>query len=133
MNRDEKLTRPAGFPSKKKSVKGRAVLCPSEPGGGTWIAQNDSGASLALINWYSVTKRVERNSITRGEVVKMVCAADSPEVANARLNTLPLERINPFRLIGIFPAACEIVEWRWDLNRLIRKHHWKTQHWISSG
>ena len=134
MNRDEKLTRPAGLPPARKNVNGRAVLCPSEPSGGTWIALNDSGACLALINWYSVTQRVGRNSITRGEVVKIVCAADSPDAANARLNTLLLERINPFRLIGIFPAAGEVVEWRWDLKQVVRKKaSWMTQQWISSG
>src|SRR5262245_28638586 len=100
MNRDETLQRPAGLPPKKKNVKGRVVLYPSEPGSGAWIALNDSGACLALINWYSVIRRVKRNSLTRGEVVKMVCAADSPDAADAGLNTLPLERINPFRLIG---------------------------------
>ena len=134
MNRDEKLTRPPGLPPTKKNMKGRAVLCPSEPGGGTWIALNDSGTCLALINWYSVAKRVEHNSITRGDVVKTVCAADSPDVANARLNTLPFDRINPFRLIGIFPASGAIIEWRWNLKRLVRKkHRWTTQQWISSG
>jgi len=50
MNRDEKLTRPTGLPPKKRMVNGRAVISPSEPGGGTWIALNDHGATLALIN-----------------------------------------------------------------------------------
>jgi hypothetical protein len=28
----------------------------------------------------------------------------------------------------------EIVEWRWNLKRLVRKsHRWKSQQWISSG
>src|SRR5215831_13797694 len=93
MNRDEKLTRPTGLPPRKSVVHGRAVLCPSEPGGGTWIALNDSGASLALINWYSVTRRVERAPITRGEVIRTVCPANSPEVAHARVQSLPLKRI----------------------------------------
>src|SRR5215510_13249106 len=101
MNRDEKLTRQTGLPPKEINVNGHAVLCPSEPGGGTWIALNDSRACLALINWYSVTRRVERAPITRGEVIRTVCPADSPEVAHARVQSLPLKRINPFRLIGI--------------------------------
>jgi hypothetical protein len=134
MNRDEKLTRAIGTPPRKRRMNGRAVLCPAEPGGGTWIALNDSGASLALINWYSVTKRVERSPVSRGEVVKAVGAADSAEAASAGLNELPLKRINPFRLIGIFPASGEIVEWRWNLKRLVRKKApWRTQQWISSG
>jgi hypothetical protein len=134
MNRDEKLTRPAGLPPTKKKVDGRAVLCPSEPSGGTWIALNDSGSCVALLNWYSVTKLVKGSSISRGEVVRRVSAADSPDVADARLNGLSLKCLNPFRLIGIFPTTGEIVEWCWDLSRLIRKtHSWGTRQWISSG
>jgi hypothetical protein len=134
MNRDEKLTRPTGLPPRKSVVHGRAVLCPSEPGGGTWIALNDSGASLALINWYSVAKKVQGDALSRGEVVKSVISTDSPDAADTLLCGLPLGSLNPFRLIGIFPAAGEVFEWCWDLNRLIRKKHaWKAQQWISSG
>jgi hypothetical protein len=134
MNRDEKLTRPPGLPPTTKKRNGRTVLCPSEPGGGTWIAVNDSGACLALINWYSVPHKAKRNSISRGEVVNSVCSSDSFEVTDAGLLGLPLGGINPFRLIGIFPSTNEILEWRWDLKQLVRKKHvWKTQQWISSG
>jgi hypothetical protein len=134
MNRDEKLTRPAGLPPKRKKVNGRAVISPSEPGGGTWIAMNDHGATLALINWYAVTARVGSNAVSRGEVIKSMSAARSADVAQAALAGLPLNRINPFRLIGVYPATCEIIEWRWNLSRLVRKRHrWKTQQWISSG
>jgi hypothetical protein len=134
MNRDEKLTRAPGLPPKKINLNGRVVVCPSEPGGGTWIALNDGGACLALINWYSVKRRVPHHPISRGEVVKAVCPADSSEVADTKLQGLPLERINPFRLIGIFPRKNKIFEWRWDLKRLVRKARpWKTRQWVSSG
>ena len=134
MNRDEKLTRPAGLPPKKKTVSGRAVLCPSEPGGGTWIALNDHGATFALINWYSITARVGGKAVSRGEVVNSVGMAVSRDLADAALANLTLNHINPFRLIGIFPATGEIAEWRWDLGHLVRKNHrWKSQQWISSG
>jgi hypothetical protein len=134
MNGDEKLTRPTGLPPKKKKVDGRAVISPSEPGGGTWIAVNDHGATLALINWYSITARVGGKAVSRGEVIHSVSTASSPEFAGAALARLPINRINPFRLIGFFPATRGIVEWRWDLKRLVRKNQrWKSQQWISSG
>jgi len=134
MNRDEKLTRVDGLPPTRKRIDGRAVLCPSEPTGGTWIALNDTGISLALINWYSVTRRVDRGTISRGDVINTVAAAASPEFVRAKLTELPLKRLNPFRLIGIFPASGEVVEWRWNLERLVRKKTpWRTQQWISSG
>jgi len=134
MNRDEKLTRAAGLAPTRKKLEGRTVLCPSEPTGGTWIALNDSGASVALINWYSARKKVERNAVSRGEIVNTVGAADSGEYVSARLMDFPLKRVNPFRLIGIFPSSCEVVEWRWNLDRLVQKNaRWQTQQWISSG
>ncbi|MDX1953149.1 MAG: NRDE family protein [Verrucomicrobiota bacterium] len=134
MNRDEKLSRLTGRPPNKKILDGHVIISPSEPGGGTWIALNDCRVSYALINWYSITTRVVDNAVSRGEVVNSVSAAISPDVADIALQRLPLYRINPFRLVGIFPATSEIVEWRWNLQKLIRKvHHWNTQQWISSG
>ncbi len=126
MNRDEKLARVAGVPPKLREVDGRAVLCPSEPGGGTWIAVNDTGATLALINWYSIKERVEVDVVSRGEVVNSMCAADGKNFVVSALAKLPLAKINPFRLIGIFPSVGEIFEWRWDLKKLVtKKHPWK--------
>jgi len=134
MNRDEKLTRPEGLPPMLKVVNGRRVICPSEPGGGTWIALNDSSVSLALINWYSVPARVENSPISRGEVVNSTSRAENPKQLEAVLSTLALERMNPFRLIGIFPAFCQITEHRWDLKTLERNRcRWQPQQWISSG
>jgi len=134
MNRDEKLTRPTGLPPKRKKVNGRAVISPSEPGGGTWIAMNDHGATLALINWYSISARVGAKAVSRGEVINLMSAAISPDFSDAALRGLPLNRINPFRLIGVFPVTGEIVEWRWNLKQLVRENlPWKSQQWISSG
>src|SRR5438270_12439840 len=114
MNRDEKLTRPAGLPPKKRIMNGRTIIFPSEPDGGTWIAVNDHGVTLALINWYSINALVGRNVLSRGEVVNSASAAISSDTTDAALHALPLDRIRPFRLIGVFPTTSEIVEWRWD-------------------
>jgi len=134
MNRDEKRTRVKGLPPSTKSADGRRVVCPSEPGGGTWLALNDSGATLALVNWYSVSARVHSLPQSRGEVVNAVSAAATAAQAGERLSRLPLRRVNPFRLVGIFPAVREILEWRWDLKQLVcKRHRWRAQQWISSG
>lgn len=134
MNRDEKLARAKGLAPAKRLTAGRAVLCPSESSGGTWIAANDFGVTFALINWYSIPTRAGANAVSRGEVIKAVCATGAADVAATALAELPLKRINPFRLIGVSPESEEIVEWRWDLRRLIRKkHRWASQQWISSG
>ncbi len=134
MNRDEKRTRAKGLPPAKKKIGGRQVIYPSEPNGGTWIALNDHGAMLALINWYSVTARVTGVSISRGDIIPSMSTAQTPVIVDAHLAALPLDRTNPFRLIGVFPASQEINEWRWDLKQLTRRdHRWRGQQWISSG
>jgi hypothetical protein len=98
------------------------------------MAVNDHGATHALINWYSVTARVDGKAVSRGEVVNDVATANAPGLAEAALHELPLDRINPFRLVGVYPAAGNIIEWRWNLKQLVRKsHRWKSQQWISSG
>jgi len=134
MNRDEKLTRPMGLAPAQRVVGGRSVLCPSEPGGGTWIALNDVGVTFALVNWYSVSAHGAGRQVSRGQVVNAVSLFDSPVDATCVLTKLPLPRINPFRLIGIFPARKEIIEWRWDLKELSQvRHHWRARQWISSS
>lgn len=132
MNRDEKLSRIAGLPPKRQFIDGHTVLSPSEPAGGTWVSANDAGVSFALVNWYAVTARVI--DVSRGEVVKAMSACTSTDAAESSLAQLPLHRMNPFRLVGVFPGSEEIVEWRWDLETLTRRNHrWKAQQWISSG
>lgn len=134
MNRDEKLTRAIGLPPSKKMIHGHTIITPSEPGGGTWIAVNDFGVTFALINWYSITDHVKNEVVSRGKVVNVLSEAGRPALVAAILSQLPLGRINPFRLLGIFPAANKISEWRWDLEKLVRKNcQWKLQQWISSG
>jgi transport and Golgi organization protein 2 len=112
----------------------RKALYPSEPGGGTWIGVNDAAVTFALINWYSVTSRVRDKVISRGDIVTSALTADTPERATEILNAASLPRVNPFRLIGVFPKSRDLVEWRWNLKQLeALDHPWATNIWISSG
>lgn len=134
MNRDEQLKRIAGLPPQRKIIDGRTVLCPSEPGGGTWISLNEERVSFALINWYSVTARAATRAVSRGEVVKSLSPSFTSAEMDDHLSHFPLNSTNPFRLIGIFPETCEAIEWRWDLKKLVRHDcDWKPQQWVSSG
>ena len=134
MNRDELLARPPGLPPAKIKLNGRDVLRPSEPGGGTWIAVNQDRVCFSLINWYAVAVHVQGAAVSRGEIILAVGASATSVSVDELLQKYPLKKTNPFRLIGIFPARNEIVEWQWDLKRLVRKNHrWRMQQWISSG
>jgi hypothetical protein len=134
MNRDELLTRPAGLPPVRKTINDSTVLFPSEPGGGTWVSVNDSGVTFALINWYALTERVKGETVSRGNVVHAAGTAIRPDAVETVLAELPLKQINPFRLIAIFPVTKDIIQWQWNLRKLMRENHrWKAQQWISSG
>lgn len=134
MNRDEKRSRPTGLPPVKRTLNGQVVLAPSEPGGGTWISVNGSGVTFALINWYSIAAHIRVNLVSRGEVVRVASALDTPDSIAAALATLPLANLKPFRLIGVFPATQQLMQWRWNLRKLAsHRHPWRAQQWISSG
>jgi hypothetical protein len=82
----------------------------------------------------SVPQRVPTNPVSRGEIIPYITTADSSDFVDSAFSKLPLARINPFRLIGIFPRSQEVLEWQWDLSQLICKaHDWRSQQWISSG
>ena len=66
--------------------------------------------------------------------MKWALPFDSSTLVDAAFAKLPLDRVNPFRLIGVFSAHKAVVEWRWDLKHLERLDHpWQTNTWISSG
>jgi hypothetical protein len=134
MNRDEQRTRVAGLPPELWTLGKRAALCPMEPGGGTWIGLNNARVTFALINWYSVPARAPQPSLSRGGIVLAALTTDSAESATRALEKLPLNRTNPFRLIGIFPESRAVIEWRWNLEQLDHvRHAWQANTWISSG
>jgi hypothetical protein len=134
MNRDEQLTRVKALPPTRQQINSRTALFPSEPGGGTWIGVNDTGVTFALINWYPVQARVSANAVSRGQLVRSALAANEVDSVDQILRGFPLERTNPFRLIGVFHDANQVIEWQWNLLSMHRvAHNWRTNVWISSG
>lgn len=134
MNRDEQRSRVAGLPPTIHRHHGIKVLYPSEPQGGTWIAVTETGTCFALVNWYSIGRRVESNAASRGQVVLKAIKAASFADAGRELMHLPLGRTNPFRLIGVCQTEKRVREWRWNLEELSSyEHPWCVQQWVSSG
>jgi hypothetical protein len=134
MNRDEKLARVTANPPSIQILGDRRAIFPAEPGGGTWVGVNEAGIGCALINWYAITSRVTNSPVSRGRVVTTALASGNLLEMETCLAGLPLDRVNPFRLIGIFPDGSQLVEWRWNLERLTAiSHPWETANWVSSG
>ena len=134
MNRDEHLARVPGLPPQVFEVGGRRVLYPREPSGGAWIALNDRGICLALINWHRVDRWPIEEVVSRGEVVKTLAATSSFEELSEKLHGLRLERFRPFRLIACVPGERLVAENRWNLQELsVQTYGWTSRHWFSSG
>ena len=100
MNRDELISRVAALPPRLHDRGDLAVLCPSEPSGGTWIGVNSAGMAFSLLNWHSQPDRATDNLISRGEVVRTLLCSRSTSEAGSILKELPLRRMNPFRLVA---------------------------------
>jgi hypothetical protein len=133
MNRDEQISRPAALPPERLPIAGGFAIYPREKSGGTWIAANSLGITLALLNWYSAIPLYPKTR-SRGEVIpRLIAAEDSGSVHDA-LTKLELQGTLPFRLIGIFSNERKVAEWRWNQRLLeIQEFPWQRRHWFSSG
>ena len=134
MNRDELRTRATALPPEVFRRDRLAMLYPRERGGGTWVGINSVGMAFSLLNWHSQPDRDGEDLVSRGEVVRTVLSARSPQVAARIVTQLPCERMNPFRLIAISLAERSLDEWRSGAERLEQiSLPWTRQHWFSSG
>lgn len=133
MNRDERITRGAGGPPGLHELKCEPAIYPSDGAGGTWIAVNEHGIALALLNWNDAAGRF-RKTASRGKVIPALIVSRSSEALKRSINGLDLNGMLPFRLTGIFPAERQICEWRWHGNAMVLQNHpWKARHWFSSS
>src|SRR6266446_1379970 len=103
MNRDELLTRRVALPPKRFQRSGMEMVCPSEPCGGTWIACNDRGNLLALLNWNaSGSPLLGEKRKTRGLVIPELIGEPDLHAADSHFYQMNLDGLFPFRLVGVF-------------------------------
>jgi len=118
-NRDESVRRPVSSPPGCHLIGGRAALMPMDGlAGGTWIAVNDAGLSMTLLNASGGARGGKRRS--RGLIIPDLLGHDSaPEAARQVLETLDPELHLPFRLV--ITDGRTLVEVRSDGVRLARR------------
>ena len=134
MNRDETRKRATASAPTTVDLGDRRAIFPSEPNGGTWIAANEDGVCLALINWHRIEAEPANKIVSRGRILPSLAGKGCGEDIANSLTDLPLKEIRPFRLIAIVPKEKAVTEWSWNLKRLSeRKHPWTSRHWFSSG
>jgi hypothetical protein len=133
MNRDELFTRgPAASPTIQQ-YESTMSMHPTDAEGGTWIGVNEAGVTFALLNWNSPRSTVKVRS--RGEVILQILPTNLPQEAEKRMTRGLVLGMRPFRLIGFFPNAEIVREWRWDGVTTLETIHfdWQPHHWFSSG
>ncbi len=135
MNRDEKIARGAGVPPEMHEFDGTKAIYPNDGDGGTWIAANEYGIGLALLNWNDLAPHgIHAKTRSRGRVIPALIGSRSLWDLHAVFSVSNFTGMLPFRLVGVFPSEREIWEWRWDSTQLeFQVHEWKSRHWFSSS
>jgi len=138
MNRDERIARGAGNLPELHQVAGVRALYPSDGASngeeGTWIACNEFGITLALLNWNEPVTPLPTKARSRGALIPSLAGSRTLGEVQAAMNEVDLSLVKPFRLAGIFPGEQTVREWRWDARNLEPIDlPWKSQHWFSSS
>ncbi len=111
-NRDEKKTRRPALPPRVDSREGVRFLAPADGDfGGTWIAVNEFGISVCLLNGKS--SKPAANRLSRGLLPLKLIPSRSAREALDRFNTIDLAAFAPFTLAILGPRTrAAIAEWR---------------------
>ncbi len=121
-NRDERRERkPAIPPSVQRRGDTRFIAPLDGDFGGTWIAVNEFGLSVCLLNGFPATDLsalTNRHDYTsRGHLTLTVIESPSAHRAAATLRELDLERFRPFVLVAFEPGDGGVLA-RWSGNSL---------------
>ena len=105
-NRDELRSRPAAQPSRIERFGPRRAVLPVDPtSSGTWVAANDAGLVLTLLNvnpGNGLATSAAR--LSRGNIIPALLHADTPLAAASSALALDAAQYAPFRLV--------LVNWR---------------------
>ena len=135
MNRDERIARGPGELPEIHHCNGTTAVCPSDGTGGTWIAVNEYGITLALLDWNTVAPPgMDAKTRSRGRVIPALIDFRSQSDLHQVFEVSTCAGMMPFRLVGVFPSEQTIWEWRWDSKQLqFQTHTWESRHWFSSS
>lgn len=113
-NRDEQRTRPAAMPPRQQMFGRRAAVLPIDPvSRGTWLAVNDAGLILAILNVTPPGEPASPGKRSRGEIIPALLECDDPGCAVERLEqTFPITQFAPFRLVVIGNGI--VATYHWD-------------------
>jgi uncharacterized protein with NRDE domain len=104
-NRDEQRTRPLALPPRVSAVGAVRAVCPTDPqSGGTWIAVNDAGLALTLLNRTDRSAAVAPEPTparSRGEIIPHLAAATGLTEVYGALRRLSPSLYDGFQLVAV--------------------------------
>jgi hypothetical protein len=120
-NRDELRTRPPASPPTRHHKAGTRYLAPTDgAAGGTWIAVNEFGLSLCLLNDYSATARIARGDfVSRGHLVADLIRAHELDDLARLWSNCELPSYRPFKLLALSPGQqARLLGWNGEASSL---------------
>ena len=118
-NRDEQRTRKTALPPTCFERDGVKMLMPIDPeGGGSWIAVNEQGLSLCLLNYYQ-GDLPSGQLISRGQLLRSLAHMNGISDLETTLSDLNLNCYAPFTLVAFSHQDNRSKQgFRWDGKRL---------------
>lgn len=110
VNRDESRRRPEARPPEVRDVAGgvRAILPIDPVSGGTWVAVNDAGLAMALLNVNVRPAFGAARTASRGLIIPALIDCRTAREAGDRARRLDPKGYQPFRLVMV--DAAEVFE-----------------------
>jgi len=113
-NRDERRTRKPAEPPGPRRQDGVRLLAPADgDSGGTWLAVNEFGVTVALLNGYLESRdsedEVAADWISRGLLAASLAPSPTTARALARLQATPLGRYRSFLLVLFEPGHSPVL------------------------
>lgn len=138
-NRDEQKTREPGLPPRCFSINNVNYVAPTDArAGGTWIAVNEFGLTLAILNRYSGNVEqpgLSENPPSRGIIIPALIQLKSIDKITASINEIiRVQQYRPFTLIAVDHSPVNAQRWDWNGGRFTRtKLMCPPKIWVSSG
>ena len=126
-NRDESPKRKKALPPSIQIIENTSVLMPIDPqSGGTWLAANEHGIFLTLLNRNLILSDGENRFVgnkSRGHIIPMFVGMDSAEDIAKKISDHSWNEYSFFRLIVLDQKnVYEIIHENIDQNPILRKH-----------
>lgn len=121
-NRDEKRTRLPARPPEELVVNGTRVLAPVDGNaGGSWLAVNEFGIAVAVLNFYEADAILPDDGSThesRGLLVLNIAACPSLSAVYDAANALDADLYRPF-ILTVFDEKGDAAIVKWDGETLV--------------